>query len=690
MPFHVGVDIGGTFTDLVCLAEDGSVRTTKLPTTKKDPSVAVLSSLAFMADQWGIRPSEIASFIHGTTIATNAVIERKGAKIGLLCTAGFADVLEIGRQSRTRMYSAILDPETPVFLAPGRRRIGVTERISASGEVWEDLNIEEVKAAATTLKQEGVEAIAISFLFSFVNPAHEAAARDAIRRLFPDIPVSLSSEVDPAFREYERAVVTAFDAYVKPVVERYVENLEVGLAKGGVAARLRIMQSRGGVMASTVARKRPVRLFLSGPAAGVIGGKIIAEAANYSDVISIDVGGTSSDIALIHGGTPLVRAEGRIAGYPVRTSMLDVNAIGSGGGSIAWIDEAGGLRVGPESAGSEPGPACYGRGGRDATVTDAALALGYLNPDNFANGALRLDRALALGAIEERVARPLRMVVEDAALGIFRVAVTQMAEGVRYVSVRQGFDPRRFALVPLGGAGPLHACALADELSMTSIIVPPNPGVLSAMGLLAAPIEHEVSGAYVQPLANVTPELVRQRLAELDRKCAELMRQEGADVSGVTIRYFADICYEGQSYFIQTPLNPEGANFVTECYEAFLRLHDSVYGYAARLPAKFVNLRAVHTIENLDNVQALQRFLFGHAQSPRSSTLTSSERPVRFVLGRFERCPIYDRRSVPSFGTIAGPAIIEQADTTIVVEPGWSCVPHDSGNLIMTRVVRPH
>jgi N-methylhydantoinase A/oxoprolinase/acetone carboxylase beta subunit len=595
-------------------------------------------------------------------------------------------VLEIGRQSRTRLYSAILDPETPVFLAPGRRRVGVRERINAQGEVWEPLELEDVEAATIKLKEEGSEAIAISFLFAFVNPAHEIAARDVINRVCPDMPVSLSSEVDPAFREYERTVVTSFDAYVKPIVARYIENLETGLAKGGVHARLRIMQSRGGVMASTLARGRPVRLFLSGPAAGVIGAKIVAGAADHSNVISIDVGGTSSDIALIHQGTPILRAEGRIAGYPVRTSMLDVNAIGSGGGSIAWIDDGGGLRVGPESAGADPGPACYDRGGREATVTDAAVVLGYLNPDNFAGGTLGLDKQLAVAAVQERIADPLSMSVEEAALGIFKVAVTQMAEGVRYVSVRQGFDPRRFALVPMGGAGPLHACALADDLGMTSIVVPPNPGVLSAMGLLAAPIEHEIAGAYAHSLDSVTPEQVKQRLAELDAKCSSLMHDEGIDLNKVTRHHFADICYEGQSYFIQTPLSPERPNFLVECYEAFLKLHDSVYGYAARLPAKFVNLRAVHSLENFENSRALQRFLSGQFITGPTDHGTSSKRPVWFSSGPVKTCPIYTRNAVSTLGSVAGPAIIEQADTTVVVEPGWSCAPHKSGNLIMTRI----
>ncbi|MGA8402883.1 MAG: hydantoinase/oxoprolinase family protein, partial [Stellaceae bacterium] len=439
--YTVGVDIGGTFTDIVCAGSDGSFRLMKRPTTKGDPAAAVRDAIAAMRADWGIDPAAIARFVHGSTVATNAVIEHKGAKAGIITTAGFKDVLEIGRQMRHRMYDLILKPETPVFLAPGRRRKEVRERIAADGEIVIPLDEDDVRRAAAELVADGVEAIAIVFLFSFVNPAHEGRAAEIVAAAHPHLAISLSSEVDPAFREYERTAVTAFDAYLKPVVADYITRMGQDLAQAGVPAPLQIMQSRGGISAAANAARRPVRLFLSGPAAGVVGGLTVGKSAGAQDLITVDIGGTSCDIALVSGGEPLVRAEGVIDGYTVRVPMVDVTAIGSGGGSIAMLDEAGALRVGPQSAGSEPGPACYGRGGAEPTVTDASLVLGYLDPDYFAGGTLRLDPDRARRAIAPLAAR-MGASVEIAALGIHRVVNAQMAEAMRLVSIGRGIDPR--------------------------------------------------------------------------------------------------------------------------------------------------------------------------------------------------------------------------------------------------------
>ena len=483
---EIGVDIGGTFTDVVCRAPGQPVRVMKVPTTRQDPSLAVVESIRRMREEWGLDPHAVTRFVHGTTVATNAVLERKGPKIGLLTTAGFKDVLEIGRQMRQQLYDVILRPETPVFLAPGGRRKEVAERLGARGEVVVPLDEGSVRRAAAELAEAGAEAIAICFLHSFLNPAHERRAGEIVQEAHPELFVSLSCEVDPAFREYERTVVTALDAYIKPVIDRYLANLEHGLREAEVGAPLQIMQSRGGIATSAVARTRPVRLFLSGPAAGVIGAKTAGESAGAGNLITVDIGGTSCDIALIEAGKPLVRAEGLVDGFLVRVPMVDVNAIGAGGGSIAWIDGAGGLRVGPHSAGSEPGPACYNAGGQEPTVTDASVVLGYIDPDYFAGGTLKLRPELAHEVIERKIARPLRLSVEEAALGIHRVINAQMTEGIRLVSIRQGFDPRGFALVPLGGGGGMHATALAEELGIKTILIPRHPGVLSASGLLSA------------------------------------------------------------------------------------------------------------------------------------------------------------------------------------------------------------
>ncbi|MGE0700544.1 MAG: hydantoinase/oxoprolinase family protein, partial [Hyphomicrobiaceae bacterium] len=378
----IGIDIGGTFTDVV-LRTPTSCHILKVPSVRADPGRAVMTALESLASRHGIQTSGITSFTHGTTIATNAVLERKGARVGLVTTEGFRDILEIGRQIRRQMYDLNLKPETPGWLAPGARRVEVRERIGSQGEVLTPLDEASLAAAIDRLKAERVEAVAVALLFSFLNPDHERRVRAAVETAMPGIPVSLSSEVDPVFREYERTVVTTFDAYVKPIVGRYLANMERELSSAGVPAPLQVMQSRGGLAGCEVARQRPVRLFLSGPAAGAIGGLAAAREAGFESLITIDVGGTSSDIALIDRGRVLVRPETDIAGYQVRVPMLDVTTLGAGGGSIAWIDTGGGLRVGPQSAGADPGPACYGRGGAEATVTDASIMLGLLDPDFF-------------------------------------------------------------------------------------------------------------------------------------------------------------------------------------------------------------------------------------------------------------------------------------------------------------------
>ena len=534
---QVGVDVGGTFTDFSCVSIDGERLTFKLPSTTNDPSEGVIAGIKEIINQTNISPAEISVFAHGTTVATNAVLERKGASLGLLTTEGFRDVLEIGRQMRTQMYSVRLKPETPIFLAPGARRLGVVERIGPDGSIVKPLDEDSLKKAVEELLIQGVEAVAIAFLFSFINPEHELRAREIISKKWPSLTISISSEVDPVFREYERTVVTAFDAYIKPTVDTYLSNLSEALEKEGISAPLQVMQSRGGLAGGKTARARPVRLFLSGPAGGVIGGLEEGKESGFENLITVDIGGTSCDIALINNSKPLLRQEGVIDTFSVRIPMVDVNAIGSGGGSVAWIDSAGGLRVGPHSAGSDPGPACYNRGGNKPTVTDASLVMGLLDPNYFANGRLRLDGQKAYLALEHDIAKPMQLTVDKAASGIHRVLVSQMSEGIRSVSVKQGFDPRDFSLMALGGAGPLHACALAEELQITKVLVPKNPGVLSASGLLNAPVEHEVSVSFNKELESVTVEQVSKTLDKLDAEARQLMISENADLGKVEVTY---------------------------------------------------------------------------------------------------------------------------------------------------------
>jgi N-methylhydantoinase A/oxoprolinase/acetone carboxylase beta subunit len=675
-PVEIGVDIGGTFTDVVCRGGDGVVRLVKIPTTRQNPSAGVREALDLMQRDWSVTPSAIARFVHGTTVSTNAVLEAKGARIGLLTTEGFRDVLEIGRQMRHAMYDLMLEPEAAGFLAPRHLRKEVRERLTSTGAVLVPLDEASVERAVSELRAEGVSAIAVSLLFSFLDPAHELRIRDIIARLAPDVMVSLSSEVDPAFREYERTCVTAFDAYLKPVVDRYLESMERDLAEAGVTAPLQIMQSRGGIASSRVARRRPVRLFMSGPAAGVIGGLEVGRALGIDDLITIDVGGTSCDIALVSGGQPLIRSEGTIGGYAVRVPMVDVNAIGAGGGSIAWLDDAGSLRVGPHSAGSEPGPACYDRGGEDPTVTDASVLLGYIDPGYFAGGSLTLVPGRAREAIRRKIASPLGMSIEAAALGIHRVVNAQMAEAIRLVSIGRGIDPRGYTLVPLGGAGPLHATALARELGIARILVPLHPGVLSAAGLLHAPVEHEISAAFPRALEGLAWPELRRALDELDGACTALMQSEGVARERSQVVYSADICYVGQSYHLEVPLTPAALDPLAALYDNFRAAHDRVYGHSTDAAARVVNLRAVHRCA-AEPRPAPYEAAGGAGKKARRRILTGES-------GAFVDAEVYERGTLAPGARFEGPAIVEQGDTTTLIEPGWRAEVAQNGTLVLS------
>jgi N-methylhydantoinase A/oxoprolinase/acetone carboxylase beta subunit len=675
----IGIDIGGTFTDVVAVDDAGGLAIAKVPSTRSDPSAAVRTVLTKLLPQWKIAPQDVVRFAHGTTVATNAVLERKGAKLGLLATEGFTDVIEIGRQNRTQIYELLLKPETPVFLAPGARRKGVIEAIGPAGEVRTPLDHASLERSVEALVAEGVEAIAIAFLFSFLNPAHERAAAAWIRERHPNLVVSISSDVDSTFREYERSVVTAFDAYVKAGLDRYLGSMENDLRAAGIDATLQIMQSRGGVCSARIARQRPIRLFLSGPAAGVVGAREAGRSVGHENLITVDIGGTSSDIALIAEGRPLIRPEGLLDGYRIRVPMVDVNSIGSGGGSIAWIDAGGGLRVGPQSAGAEPGPACYGRGGKDATVTDASIVLGLLDPAYFAGGTLRLDPELAARAVEARVAKPLGLTLKQAALGIHRVVNVQMAEGIRLVSIRRGIDPRAYSLLAFGGAGALHATALARELDIGTVIVPRYPGVLCASGLLSAMIEHEATTAFMHKLATANPDDVAAVCARLADECAERMRGEGVDAARVETSYYADVCYVGQAHHIEVPLDPANrATGIADVYERFCVLHDQVYGHSTRSPARFVNLRVVQRAAN-------ELAPFAPTAKPGASARKGTRKVLLDGADDYVDAAIYDRDGLAPGQTIHGPAIVEQTDTTTLVSPAWRASVAPNEVLILTR-----
>jgi N-methylhydantoinase A len=678
---QIGVDIGGTFTDIVALDREGRLVLTKVPSTPKDLLQGIDLAVRRILERAGAPASAVERFIHGTTVATNAVLEQKGAVTAVLTTEGFEDVLELGRQKRSRMYDLDMDIETPTFVAPRRRRIGIRERLDGRGRVLIPLDEAQVRAAVAALRDDGVRAIAVCYLFSFIDPTHERRTREICREVAPDISVSLSSEVDPTFREYERLCVTAFDAYLGPVVKRYLAGLSETLANLGIAAVPLVMRSRGGIVSAKIAAQQPVTLFLSGPAAGVIGAKVAAERSGVRDFVSLDMGGTSNDVAVVRGGEPLIAAEGSIGPYPVRTPMVDVNTIGAGGGSIAWIDGAGGLRVGPRSAGADPGPACYGRGGDQATVTDANVLLGYLNPARFAGGLMTLDVAAAERAVG-LVARRLGLDTMAAAAGIHRVINARMADQIRLVTIKRGYDPREFSLVVLGGAGPVHGVALAEEMGMAEVIVPEAPGVLAAFGLLAAAIEHHHARTLPGRADAIDLAAVNRCLAELDAAGRARMAEEGVAQADVRVAYAADMRYVGQAYELEVPIGaPLAADGVADVVPAFHAVHERVYGYArAEQPVEFVNFRAVHRYPLPEPRVSPPARAGGDAAAARVG-----ERRAYFTPGGFVGAGVYDRARLPIGSSVVGPAIVEQADTTTVVPPGYAAAVDPSGNLRIRR-----
>jgi N-methylhydantoinase A len=678
---QIGVDIGGTFTDIVALGRDGRLALTKVPTTPRDLLQGTAAAVRQVLSLAGAAPAAVERFIHGTTVATNAVLEQKGAITAVLTTEGFEDVLEMGRQKRSRMYDLDMDPETPTFLAPRRRRVGIRERMDARGRVLVALDEGQVREEVARLRDAGVQALAVCYLFSFVNATHERRTREICREVAPDLSVSLSSEADPTFREYERLCVTAFDAYLGPVVQRYLAGLAETVRGLGVGAVPQIMRSRGGIVSAAMAARQPVTLFLSGPAGGVVGARFAAERSGIRDFVSLDMGGTSNDVAVVQGGAPLIAGEGRIGTYPVRTPMVDVNTIGAGGGSIAWLDGAGGLRVGPVSAGAEPGPACYGRGGDQATVTDASLLLGYLNPRGFAGGSVTLDLKAAAAAVGT-IASRLGLDVTATAAGIHRVVNARMADQIRLMTIKRGYDPRQFTLVVLGGAGPVHGVELAEEIGMPEVLVPEAPGVLAAFGLLSAAVEHHHSRTLQGQVDAIDLAAANACLASLDDLGRARMREEAVPSGEIRVAYAADIRYVGQAYELDVPIPaPMASKDLTPIVEAFHAAHERVYGYARRSqPVEFINFRATHTYPLPPPVLRAPTSAAGSLREAQVG-----ERRAYFAPAGFVATAVFERARLPVGARLGGPAIVEQPDTTTVIAPGHAAVVEATGNLRIRR-----
>ncbi|MBI4189551.1 MAG: hydantoinase/oxoprolinase family protein [Betaproteobacteria bacterium] len=686
--YAIAVDIGGTFTDIT-LADrrSGRLWQVKTPTTPADQSEAFVNGVRRVLTEAGVAAAEIEGVFHGTTVATNAILERKGATLGLLTTEGCRYVLHIGRHDVARNANSYFWIR-PARLVPPRRIHEVSERMGPDGSVERALDEDGCRRALRVLKQQGIESLAICLLHAYANPVHEHRVRELAEEELPGIPCSLSSEVLPVFREYERTTATVLNAYVVPQVAGYHQRLETRLQQLGISAPLRIMKSNGGMYGAHAAATQPLHTALSGPAAAAVGSILVGQAANLPSVISIDVGGTSADICLSQHGKPAITSAGEISGLPLNVPMVDVHSIGAGGGSIARVTDNNSLRVGPESAGAEPGPACYGRGGKEATVTDANLVLGR-SPASL-GGEMPLDIGLAEQAIMDRVAKPLGLSLHEAAEGVVELVNNNMAAAIRSVSVERGYDPRKFALVAGGGAGPLHAGRLAVLLNIPLVIVPSSAGLLSTLGLLATDLKSDFvqtvirrSGCYDLPKLNTT-------LAELERKANAWFRSEGVAASDAMFVRTASLRYINQAYEITVTLPEMGAGSVrrssplTEAdlaslQQSFHQEHEQLYAWSSStLPVELVNL-GVSAYGRLAKLN-----LSAHTGSSSAALASRSTRMVYF--GRSEgmmKTPIYAFATLVPGQTITGPAVIEQRFATVLVLPGHTASMDRYGNILM-------
>jgi N-methylhydantoinase A len=684
MNVRIAVDIGGTFTDATLIDEGtGRVAIAKTLTTPADPSEGFMHAVDRALAEAGVDAPQVGFVVHATTVATNAIIEGKVARSGFVTTEGFRDLLEIARQVRPSLYDTHFEKPKP--LVPRDRAVGVRERLGPAGEVLVPLDESSARAAAALLKREGVESVAVCLLHSYVNGDHERRIGAILAEELPGVPISLSAEVAPEFREYLRASTTVINAVIRPVVERYLEQIERRLVEAGIEAKLLVMQSSGGVFSSEAAAQRPVFMVESGPAAGVIAAAYLGSTIDRPDILSFDMGGTTAKVGLIQGGRPSVTKDYQVgghasagigglslAGYPVRTPVVDLVEIGAGGGSIAWVDSGGLLRVGPQSAGADPGPVCYRAGGVEPTVTDANVVLGRLNPDYFLGGEIELDVEGARRAIEERCAKPLGLGIVEAANGIVEIANAAMVNALHLISVQRGYDPRDFLLVGFGGAGPVHANALARDAEIPTVLIPPSPGIFSATGLLTTDLKRDAAQTVVQRLDSLDPAEAESVFAALEAAGAEEMRREGVAEDAIEFERRLDLRYVGQSYELTVPAGGDLA-------QRFHAEHDRVYGFSAESePIECVSLR----LTTIGRIAKPPPRALARGGAPEAK----ARREVYFAeAGGYVECPIYDRYALGAGAHLAGPAVVEEFDSTTVVHPGYGLLVDGYGNLLIER-----
>lgn len=683
MSWTIGVDVGGTFTDFHAINnKTGAFHVGKTPSTPSNPAAAILIGLTALCERHGIEFDQIERLSHGTTVGTNALIQRTGSQVALITTKGFRDLLEIGRQTRPHMYD--LQSDHPAPLVEREDRIELDERIGADGEVVHAASAREIEAAVDAALATGAVACAVGFLFAFRNPEHEQAVAAVLRARAPDMPISLSSEVQPEFREYERLSTTVLNAYLQPVMGEYLRTLERGVAEQAPNASLGINQSSGGLMSPERARELPVRTALSGPAAGVVGAAFVARQADRRNVITLDMGGTSADVALIRDFQIDLAFDRDVAGFPVRLPSVDVETVGAGGGSIAWFDRDGLMKVGPISAGADPGPACYGKGGERPTVTDANLVLGRLSSRGLLDGDMGLDPDRARAALAP-LAEHLGFTVEKTAHGLLGIVVANMVRTIRTISVERGYDPRNFVLMPFGGAGPLHARDVATSLGIREMVVPMAPGIICAQGLLVSDLKEDfVDGRKLDLDADGMSGLV-EVLDALKTRAEAWFERERAPADSRHLRLVVDARYVGQNFELAVPV-ADGATLGAgdipdrdQMHQAFREVHEHAYGYASEEdPVEIVNVRLSASARLYRETKVT-----GEADED-SPPEAKGTRAVYFDAETSVEAPVYMRADLGPGQSIAGPAIIEQLDTTTPIYPGDSVAVTSDGHLIIT------
>ncbi len=670
----IGVDVGGTFTDVIFTdTTTGQQFVHKVPSTPQSQESAVIEGIKELLYDNNISPDEISLVVHGTTVATNAMLERKGARVVLLSTKGLEDVLEIGRQNREDIYS--LSASRPEPLVKRDDRIGVRERLNSEGEVIEGLTNESIDESFDKVLQRHPQAIAISLLFSYRNPSHEKRLQKRLQD-YSDAYIVASSDVLPEFREFERTSTTVLEAYLGPLVVGYLERLDASLKSLLPNSILAVMQSNGGTMHANQVRGRSIGLAISGLAGGVIGGWQITKQCGIQKAITLDMGGTSCDISAIIGGI-VVKPDNEVAGLPLRMPSTDVNTIGAGGGSIAWVDDAGILHVGPQSAGAVPGPASYDKGGNEATVTDANLILGRLNPDFFLGGKVKLNVDLAREAVS-RVASKLDITVEEAAQGIIRISTANMVQAIREVTVERGSDPRQFVLVPFGGAGATQGVDIADLLNIDLILVPPYPGITSALGLVCTNLRVDLMKTILIDTSRENEKVLLDSLTNLSEDAENKLVEQGVSVKDITIEWKVDMRYGGQSHELSVPLNNDSNDITSLSIERFETLHNESFGYKLEgRKIEWVTVRAV--------AQSSSHEYHPYKHNIQGESEPFGKRNVILMDGATSEALLYRRERLGIGQIIGGPAIIEQIDTTTYIEPGWIAEQHEDGTLWIRR-----